>query len=667
MSHLEGFESFNSDDNKPTEFKNWPRSQVNDDKRGAKGTDEADSKLAASESDAHGEDKYSRKGEHGEDMENATMSRNNPIAEFLRQNKGQLKGMSQEEFKAKYDAFVKESGEQQISSGKGHKRADSNEYIAPTGAALTSHGYLPAIVLKFTTLSEATEAPSFTIGPRGARIGRGAGNEVSIPSDSRLATVGHAYIEHTGGSFHLIDGGFDFGASVRISVGVKKKTWTLDVDARFSVGNSVFRSCGENSDGHLVLEVLEGPLKGERKLIPRRGATLGRSSDNTLSIPDRELSRRHSRIEFDEVAEKFFICDIGSTNGTYMQLVGPYRGRYKLSLNDHILVGRTGFSINRFDYGISEEMGHRSTMEDSCAIVQHLNMIPLSNYFLAPQSYFGVYDGHGGSQASIFLSQTLHVAVADALTEAAPDILQVIEEAGAVVPPVDDAGAAPPAKEALDAIVIKAAKEAFKKTDAEFIAQSDHSQSGSTATTVLILGRRLYCFNVGDSRTVLSRNFRAVPLSNDHKPNREDESKRIRDAGGFVINNRVMGELAVSRAFGDVEFKKGIKSIIEEEGVGMAGNNSTADEQKSWDQPLITAEPDTEVTTLTSEDNFIVLACDGLYDVFTNDEVVAFVKAEMSLHGDALKCCQNITTEAIKKRNSRDNVSVILIILNKWY
>ena len=109
------------------------------------------------------------------------------------------------------------------------------------------------------------------------------------------------------------------------------------------------------------------------------------------------------------------------------------------------------------------------------------------------------------------------------------------------------------------------------------------------------------------------RNFRAVPLSNDHKPNREDESKRIRDAGGFVINNRVMGELAVSRAFGDVEFKKGIKvlpnfssekcnlfflclqSIIEEEGVGMAGNNSTADEQKSWDQPLIIAEPDTEV------------------------------------------------------------------------
>ena len=54
-------------------------------------------------------------------------------------------------------------------------------------------------------------------------------------------------------------------------------------------------------------------------------------------------------------------------------------------------------------------------------------------------------------------------------------------------------------------------------------------------------------------------------MSEDHKPTREDEAKRIRDAGGFVINNRVMGELAVSRAFGDVDFKKGLQ-------VGSAGN-----------------------------------------------------------------------------------------------
>lgn len=118
--------------------------------------------------------------------------------------------------------------------------------------------------------------------------------------------------------------------------------------------------------------------------------------------------------------------------------------------------------------------------------------------------------------------------------------------------------------------------------------------------------------------------------------------------------------------------------------MGLSVGGSTAEEQKSWDQPLIIAEPDVEVqhscflhkkyslqylqvTTLTDDDNFMVLACDGLYDVFTNDEVVSFVKAQMEEHGDCQKCCQNITNEAIKKRNSRDNVSVILIILNKWY
>ena len=88
-------------------------------------------------------------------------------------------------------------------------------------------------------------------------------------------------------------------------------------------------------------------------------------------------------------------------------------------------------------------------------------------------------------------------------------------------------------------------------------------------------------------------------MTEDHKPSREDEQKRIRDAGGFVINNRVMGELAVSRAFGDAEFKKGIQSIIDEEGVKMPSGgkqkSEDGDGQKNWDQPLIIAKPDVEV------------------------------------------------------------------------
>ena len=71
--------------------------------------------------------------------------------------------------------------------------------------------------------------------------------------------------------------------------------------------------------------------------------------------------------------------------------------------------------------------------------------------------------------------------------------------------------------------------------------------------------------------------------------------------------------------------------------------------------------------TITDEDQFLLLGCDGLFDVYTPEEVVHFVKENMLKHGDAQKCCQSLTHDAIRKRNSRDNVSVILIILNKWY
>ena len=392
-----------------------------------------------------------------------------------------------------------------------------------------------------------------------------------------------------------------------------------------------------------------------------------------------------------------------------------------MNLNDHILVGRTGFSVNRYDFGVSEEMGHRQTMEDACTIVQHLNMGPMCTKDLSPQSFFGVFDGHGGVEASYYLSQNLHINVADGLLAVADDLVNVLESASSVwrdigMLEVSDTNNNPDkgretrgegnngtnlaarnnhngTKERLDAIVMQSLRDAFRKTDDDFIRTSLFPQHGSTATTALILGHRLYCANVGDSRTLLCRNFKPMAMSVDHKPSREDEAKRIRDAGGFVINNRVMGELAVSRAFGDSEFKKGIQSIIDEDnrsGVSVKSErlidgvavNSTGHASSTgnannggrygsddipWDQPLVIAEPDIEVTTITENDQFLLVACDGLFDVFSGEDIVQFVKTNMIEHGDAQKCCQNLTQEAILKRHSRDNVSVILIILNRWY
>jgi hypothetical protein len=257
-----------------------------------------------------------------------------------------------------------------------------------------------------------------------------------------------------------------------------------------------------NEDGELEILAVEGPLKSKLLVVAKSGATFGRSSDNQVCVPDKELSRKHTRVDFDEKSKKYVVSDMGSTNGTYVQLVGPYAGRYKLNLNDHILIGRTGFSINRYDYGLSEEMGFRQTMEDACTIVQHLNIGPLCIPDLSPQSFFGVFDGHGGVEASHYLAQHLHVNVAHGLLDEAHNVFQALDD---VAPASLYDGHQERALAKLDAIVIATLKATFLQTDKDFIANSTHPQHGSTGTTALVLGRRLYCANVGDSRSMLCR------------------------------------------------------------------------------------------------------------------------------------------------------------------
>lgn len=618
-----------------------------------------------------------------EKEEQKTFNKNHPISEFLRLQKGMIdSGISQEEFAARYDKFCEENGyendgafaNQQLSVGEGKDNFDVSGGSSKDGS-YKQYGNLKKIVLKFTTLSESGyDAPSFTVGTTGARVGRDMENEVSVPSDVKLAPMCHATIKYRDGFFYLVDSGLSFGAGIRITTG--SKHWELVRDAFFSAGTSIFRSTGiekvPGGDDALRVEVMEGPLKGEIMVIGKGGGSIGRSSDNSICIPDKELSRKHSAIVFDERTGKFFIQDVGSTNGTYMLLTGANKGPYRLNLNDHIVVGRTGFSINRYDYGIAEEIGYRQTMEDSCVIVQDLGVIPLCRSVqdqYAPQSFFGVFDGHGGANASKYLSKHLHVNVADGLAAITPDILKTLEYTRDEKMGSDEMKGEggyttqSEQREIIDNLVKDMLKSTFLQTDKSFLTESEHCENGSTATTVLLLGQRLYCANVGDSRSLLCRKFKPFALSEDHKPSREDEAKRIRDSGGFVINNRVMGELAVSRAFGDSEFKKGIQSIIQEEGIKV-----DAEETTNWDDPLIIAEPEFVTTTLTPDDQFLVLACDGLFDVFTPADLIDYIKNFLEKNGgDVQKCTQSLTYEAIRKRNSRDNVSVILILLNKWF
>ena len=80
--------------------------------------------------------------------------------------------------------------------------------------------------------------------------------------------------------------------------------------------------------------------------------------------------------------------------------------------------------------------------------------------------------------------------------------------------------------------------------------------------------------------------------------------------------------------------------MIGEEEIKNCNKKLPDDGGNNWDQPLIIAEPDVQVITISETDQFVVLACDGLYDVFTNEEVVSFVLTQLSEHGDPQRCCQ---------------------------
>jgi protein phosphatase 1G len=72
----------------------------------------------------------------------------------------------------------------------------------------------------------------------------------------------------------------------------------------------------------------------------------------------------------------------------------------------------------------------------------------------------------------------------------------------------------------------------------------------------LIIGNQIVCANLGDARAVLSREGQAYDMSVDYKASRKDEQERIKSQGGYIVFGRVLGRLAVTRAFGDFECKQ---------------------------------------------------------------------------------------------------------------
>ncbi|KAG0051127.1 Protein phosphatase 2C 2 [Gryganskiella cystojenkinii] len=225
----------------------------------------------------------------------------------------------------------------------------------------------------------------------------------------------------------------------------------------------------------------------------------------------------------------------------------------------------------RHAYGASAMQGWRVTMEDA-----HTTLLEVED--AKGTAFFGVYDGHGGPNVAKYSGDGLHKRIV------ADKAFGRGEYATAI-------------------------KHGFLEMDRalRFDPEYGEDTSGCTAITATITDKNvLFVGNAGDSRAVLGSDGAAIIMSSDHKPVNREESRRIVAAGGFVESGRVNGSLALSRALGDFEFKV----------------NATLGPE---DQ-IVTANPIVAERQLTEEDEFLILACDGIWDCMSSQEAVTFVR-----------------------------------------
>jgi len=232
-------------------------------------------------------------------------------------------------------------------------------------------------------------------------------------------------------------------------------------------------------------------------------------------------------------------------------------------------------------------------------------------------AWFGVYDGHGGAYVSHLLAKRLHRHVLHAQDK--------------------------------HRTFSKTLKQGFLAMDQECqqLCNDEGLFCGSTAIVLCIAGTKLYCGNVGDCRGVLLRGDKAVELSCDHKPDRQEERTRIEAAGGTVqVLNGVarVDRLSVARSFGDIEYKQ--------------------NRNKKFSADLVIARPDVTCYSIQEQDKFVILACDGLWDVMSSQAACNLVWRSLAASHDVDKAAKELTSSAVKMQSS-DNVSAIVICFHQ--
>ncbi|KAG9510829.1 Adenylyl cyclase-associated protein 1 [Fragariocoptes setiger] len=185
-------------------------------------------------------------------------------------------------------------------------------------------------------------------------------------------------------------------------------------------------------------------------------------------------------------------------------------------------------------------------------------------------------------------------------------------------------------------------------------------RSGSTAVCAIISPEHIYLANCGDSRAIMCRDYEVIFETQDHKPADSRERKRIVEAGGTVMIQRVNGSLAVSRALGDYEYKNNqdlgpCKQLVSPEPDVHAFQRRVKREKEFSRDGSRCKLPQ------TVDPDFIVLACDGIWDVMSSDEVCKFVTYLLKVHDDLEYICATVIDTCLHK-GSRDNMTLVIVV-----